>query len=365
MNRKFALVLSGGGFKGAFQVGALEYIFNHPLTISGEQITIDKFDIVAGVSVGSLNGAMVASNQFEELKQLWFEDIAEKGPGIIYESDYIQPDGNPNTDNLLADFIPHLGLFQQLGVLFSQKKRKKLVNQVFDKVANLQSLGDNRPLLETLNRILSLDKFQDVIYRMGFVSLQNGKYISCRADDFAEDIELNKAIQASTTMPIVWAPIDQIKVKDNTVLNLVDGGIRNVSPLADVVGEINRDTDEATEYYIIAINNSAQELEARDQKLNIFSIASRALLDITLSEIFNNDIKHFLFVNKMLRQLNKSSIEIEGKHYKAFNIKIIQPESSLGNPLDAGKEIILKNRRRGFETARKAFEGVNAADWNV
>ena len=56
-----ALVLSGGGAKGAFQIGALEVFYEHGY----------EFNIISGVSVGALNGAMIATRQFNELQQLW------------------------------------------------------------------------------------------------------------------------------------------------------------------------------------------------------------------------------------------------------------------------------------------------------
>lgn len=50
MKKKFALALSGGGFKGAFQVGALDYILDNLITIADETVEIDRFDIVTGAS---------------------------------------------------------------------------------------------------------------------------------------------------------------------------------------------------------------------------------------------------------------------------------------------------------------------------
>ena len=72
--RKFALVLSGGGFKGAFQVGALNYLkdnWNHIAPEAGPM----HFDIIAGVSVGALNGAMMAMGKQDELNELWDPDF--------------------------------------------------------------------------------------------------------------------------------------------------------------------------------------------------------------------------------------------------------------------------------------------------
>ncbi|HBT16594.1 MAG TPA: hypothetical protein DEB05_06530 [Firmicutes bacterium] len=79
---KRALVLSGGGSKGAFEVGALEYL------LIEEKL---DFQIFIGTSVGALNAAFLgqACNREElvdlaqELKALW---LGLKGNNSIYES---------------------------------------------------------------------------------------------------------------------------------------------------------------------------------------------------------------------------------------------------------------------------------------
>ena len=61
--RKKALVLSGGGSRGAYQIGAWRALAELGWT----------FDMVIGVSVGSLNGAMVVQDQRILAENLWRE----------------------------------------------------------------------------------------------------------------------------------------------------------------------------------------------------------------------------------------------------------------------------------------------------
>ena len=56
-----ALVLSGGGAKGSYQIGAWKAL---------KKLHI-KFDIVTGTSVGALNGAMVTQNSYRRAISLW------------------------------------------------------------------------------------------------------------------------------------------------------------------------------------------------------------------------------------------------------------------------------------------------------
>lgn len=60
-SKSTAVVLSGGGAKGAFQAGALEVLHDEGY----------KFDIISGVSVGTLNGAMLATGQLSTLIKVW------------------------------------------------------------------------------------------------------------------------------------------------------------------------------------------------------------------------------------------------------------------------------------------------------
>ncbi len=65
MNKKIGIVLSGGGAKGAFEIGVLKVLL--------EKIKTDKdvLHSVAGTSIGALNGAFVVANQFSDLERIW------------------------------------------------------------------------------------------------------------------------------------------------------------------------------------------------------------------------------------------------------------------------------------------------------
>ena len=62
MAKKTALILSGGGAKGAFQCGAEKY---------AREVKGYNWDIIAGVSVGALNAAMLAMEKYQRLFEIW------------------------------------------------------------------------------------------------------------------------------------------------------------------------------------------------------------------------------------------------------------------------------------------------------
>jgi NTE family protein len=168
------LVLSGGGARGAFQVGA-ERVLRDELGF--------RWRHVFGVSVGALNATLIAQEEYDRLYGLW---------KAVREEDIYRK-------------------FWWLRVLWRVGVRKKL------------GFYDNRPLRETIEKNAAGRPFRIPVH-VGRVSLVSGAYELVGNDEpgFLD------AVWESTTMPIVWEPI-------GAAAN-VDGGLRNVTPLGDALG---------------------------------------------------------------------------------------------------------------------------------
>lgn len=309
---KRALILSGGGAKGAFEVGALEYI-------QQEQPQYFNFQLVAGISVGSLNGVMVAQDKFTALQEIWNNISNDK----VY------------TSSMPRNFFQYLWLI--IRILFGRK--------------SILGLGPLTKLLKENARLSDVKKD----YRCGFVSLVSGEYISCRHAEFGNDDEnFRKAILASCTMPIIWTPVEEVKIGSQVHKVLVDGGVRNVSPLKDVLVD---DPDE-----IIIINLSTKTLlpDTLAGK-SIFRIFKRSLTEITINEIFREDVEEFIKTNNIVKQCAAAGVTVyrDDAHtqpYKYFNAIIIEPGNDLGDSLDFSPERVAERRKLGYEAAKAAFE---------
>jgi NTE family protein len=80
---KTALILGGGGSRGSYQVGVWKVL---------RELGI-KIDMVAGTSVGAINGISIAMNNFEQAEELWrntrtaevFDIAKEKSPDKLSE----------------------------------------------------------------------------------------------------------------------------------------------------------------------------------------------------------------------------------------------------------------------------------------
>ena len=178
MKKKTALVLSGGGAKGAFQAAVEKY---------ARENKGYSWDIIAGVSVGALNGSMVAMQKGERLFEFW--------------------------NTITADQV-YTGGFN--------------VWSVFRLLFGARSFLGNQPLRELLHQELELDKIHGDL-RIGTVSLTTGDYVQFTPDD----PNFESAIIASTAIPVVWSP-EHIS---ETYPEMVDGGVRNISPIGDVLND--------------------------------------------------------------------------------------------------------------------------------
>jgi len=382
MKKKFALVLSGGGFKGAYQLGALRYLKEHWMQLTGLSTPM-HFDIIAGVSVGALNGALIAGKQFSTLEDIW-KQVHQNGGQEIYRSAYLDNEGKikMSFQQLQQDLIPDFknsivlkGLWNSFIRLFHKSRPGLLATLLQEAERNFEqhfphfsSLADNTPLLEKLRKYARLEQIPDTTrFLCGVVSLNDGLYYALSDKDFSNNEDFAQAIAASAAMPVIWPPTEKISVGGRQLYHTVDGGIRNTSPLGDVVQYINADPEPEVQYEVIIINCNSGYISPRDGKWNIADIALRTLTEITLSEIFNNDIAEFLKINELVLQGRKGNILLQhqGDPLRYFEYKLIQPlTDELGNTLDSRAETIQSRDQLGYLHAEQAWQQAKKDLWS-
>lgn len=139
MEKRIALILTGGGARAAYQVGVLKAIAEFIPRRSHS-----PFPIICGTSAGALNAATLAINakSFSMGVQYLVNTWKNFHPNQIYRTDVV---GVLNNSMLWFAGI----LFGAIGI------RSKKLSQV--------SLLDNSPLIEFLEQILPCEKIQDSI----------------------------------------------------------------------------------------------------------------------------------------------------------------------------------------------------------
>ena len=300
--QKTALVLSGGGAKGAFQVGALEVFYEHDY----------EFDIISGVSVGALNGAMIATRQFNELQRLW----KTIGRNDILKSRTIA--------GVIKQFVLH-----KIGI--GKPPR---------------GLNDHAPLKRLLSSYL-LGKEVKIPFHFGFVTLKNGNYVNATIQRDGHTINDDDILRilASSAIPVQFDPVDFYGQ------TLVDGGIRNISPIAEV---LPYNPDEVVILPTEPIGDRKEEGKVND----ILQIALRSV-NVMLEEIFKEDIKRFVQINRLVGQAEKQGTTLtkpNGTAYKFIDSHIVAPRETLGDSLDFGEDIIAERYQKGKKRALEVLE---------
>jgi NTE family protein len=295
MAKKTALILSGGGAKGAFQCGAEKY---------AREAKGYTWDIIAGVSVGALNGMMLSMGKFQRLFEIW----------------------NTISDDKV--YTGGLNLLSVIRILFGAK-----------------SFYGNEPLQKLMAQELEPVLIKNDI-RVGAVSLVSGEYVEFRR----EFPELASAVLASTVMPIIWTPVDV----SQDYKSMVDGGVRNITPIGDV---LDAEPDE-----IVIINCSAEKYSPLPQPPeNIIKIGTRTL-DILLDELFRSDMEEFLTINQLVKEAESLGVVLHnpksGKPLKYYDCKIIEPENPLGDTLDFSQASVQASLKAGIQRARQVLGGM-------
>jgi len=267
---KNALVLSGGGVKGAFEAGVIK-----ALTEKGQ-----SWDIMAGVSAGAINAAFMAQYR-------------------------------PESQALGASALVDLWK----SIKDSDIKKRWFP---FGKLHSLWTGGlyNTSPLLSLIKKNLSsIDLFTSgVNLSIGAVSLHTGeyKYVSGTED------EIHQWVLASSAFPVAFPPVEI-----NGEL-WIDGGVKDTTPITDVLAPQVNNIDVVVTSYLGA------KLKDQNVKKNPLSIALRAAT-IMSDEVYNSDLNKVPpFWMDSIKLYQPPSIAILPDDVLEFDPKVIESLIALG-----------------------------------
>jgi NTE family protein len=260
-----------------------------------------QWDIIAGVSVGALNGAMLAMHRYTRLMEIW-ETISNEQ---VYTGGF----------NLTS---------------------------VIKLLLGAKSFYSNEPFQRMMRQEFEAGRVIDDLH-VGAVSLMIGEYVSFTK----EFLELPSALLASSSMPVIWPPVDISP--EHTAM--VDGGVRNKNPVGDV---LELEPDE-----IVIINCSTEKPSTLlNAPANVLSIGMRAL-DIMQNEIFVSDMKEFLRINALVKEAEGQGITLHhpttGRPLKYYPCVIIEPDGDLGETLDFSQQSVQASLGAGVRRAREVL----------
>lgn len=297
MANNLAVVLSGGGAKGAFQVGVLDAL------ITDKKVS---FDIAVGTSTGAIQATAVAQDDIPRLVKFWkdirkADDIYRKRGGTFLSILTGQPS------------------------LYSVAQLKALLKQTIDE----------QKIRTTGKRL-----------RIALVNLTNGelRMVGENANNLAE------WVYASCAMPFVFPPQDSRDAHGNDE-QWVDGGVRDVTPLDAALKERPQ--------AVLVVRASAPPSPKAPKKYNsLVSIGLRAV-DIQSNEVSTNDLKNVSLINQLLAARDRQRLDLRGlnlteaqiekvmrpfesaiAHYNLVPVKVIEPDQNLYETLEFKPQLI-------------------------
>jgi NTE family protein len=185
---KRALVLSGGGARGAYEVGVVKALLEQGL----------EFDLAFGTSVGGINAAFIAQGNFERLEHLWI--------------------------NLKATDVFKMPTFSQIRHVLGGLRH---------------GLFDTAPLERTLYKELKLDRFKESKTKVGFLTTDlctlQTKVIT--SDEIESLPHLVDVLMAASAIPILFPTrgfngegmwIDSGLVRNTPIQTAINMGAREI-----------------------------------------------------------------------------------------------------------------------------------------
>jgi predicted acylesterase/phospholipase RssA len=324
-----ALVVSGGGSKGAFAVGAIDYL---------RRTRGLEFDIVSGTSTGSLIAPFVVSDDIQALVDTY---------------------GNINFEDIYSPRRPR-DILGSPSLLSSEPLETLLANMITEERAE-RIFADDAPRLFVAATCLQ-DRSVTYFHTGEAPTVETGgagpRYRRLTGRD-----DLLKACQGSANFPLVAPPV---RFDEGTDLRqYVDGGVREVAPLRAPIAA------GASTIYAIVLSPESESPTATDYE-NILPVAGRAI-QLLLHDVVVNDVAQAELVNRavdflgslremLVRDHGLQPDDVEALLRQAGNpfeddelceLHMIRPEEDLGDALEFNPEFMGQMMDLGRERAQE------------
>lgn len=242
MSRKKALILSGGGGRGAYHIGVIEALVEHGWMEDGRGP-----DIIAGTSIGAINAAALASGlTVAQLKQYWLEMHTED---VHRLSNDLPAVVRPLLRFLLRSVLTSSAHGGTSAILLPPEEQNMSVGSLFERIGTLfrahffRSLLDNLPWRYTLNRWMNFERINSPeapALLLTATDLQRGAlriFSNREFKNHPQDTIMLDHLLASSSIPAVypWTEIDEGKYWDGAVLaNTPLGAVIDIAGAEDV-----------------------------------------------------------------------------------------------------------------------------------
>lgn len=346
---KNALVVSGGGSKGAFAVGAIEYLV---------RVKKIRFDIVAGTSTGAQMAPLVVTNEIARLRNLY---ASLETNDVILERPIAEA------------FAAHDALYD--ATPYKRFSEKQLTQARADKIF----ASDVQMFLTTVN----YNNGRVVYFQTGpkGVNLDT----QARLVHITDRDELIRAMRASGHEPVFMSPVvvqpdSDPDAYDRTGLKpadrYLDGGVRVIAPIKIAID------NGATDVYAIVLSERDRQRNENSYS-ELFKILLRTIdlfaqqntkNDVQIAGIFNEGACFIQALKKKLAEFGLSPSKIDElfdevedvnpfRGTRAVNLYIIRPKEKLaGDGLKFDPIVMAKRMLLGRQRAKEVMDVATTCD---
>ena len=261
-----ALVLSGGGARGAYEAGVVTALFER-----------EDFEIVCGTSIGSINAALAAQGATDQLRALWRgvpERAVIRGISPFEELRAV----------LRRRGVPDVRMLQQFAV--DVARGLGALRHAHPRILRrITHVLDPAPVIAMLAAVLDFTRLERTLV-LDFIAAEPTS-VPLRAENYLT------SILASAAIPLAFPKVP-LADRDGVVCDYIDGGVGNNTPIRQA---IDAGADEIT----VVI---ADHLALRDRDHRFDDLGSIALVaqDILQQQVLELDLKLTRRVNEAVRR---------------------------------------------------------------
>jgi NTE family protein len=287
--KKKAIVLSGGGAKGAYEAGVLKYIIeNWGLS----------FDIIVGASAGALNGFMYSSLD----NRLSNETNAKKMILPWEELGILKILKIPFDDYLKGHF----------NSIFDNRQLYSFVNKYF--VKEIQNVNIKNKVLETLV-VVTAEMASGKTHVWYQTENQSVNIKSERWASHKTELSVDHAI-ASGAIPVIFRAVE-LEDEKGDVRWHNDGGVTMNTPISPAI-------QAGAEKILVVYLGNPNNLPAEEIP-SIYKVFKDTLLTLFFYNHLKEDIIRANTINYLLDKLGVDSFD----NYKKISLSVIRPTRNL------------------------------------
>jgi predicted acylesterase/phospholipase RssA len=344
-----ALALSGGGARGAYQAGIIDYLRLSQQIPDGAPL--HPYGLIAGTSIGALNGYFVATGQYSVLRQLWYT-IADQHV-IQLKPKYAKV---PNEDSGIGTrFVAAMR-----AVLSLTNNDTGVIDGAHLRAWLARFIDPTRPVVTPLvwtvtNLTNQSPEFFYLVPTALSAGLREAAVTAIRVTvgpnavlrDATPDLLID-ALQASTAIPVAFDPIALPAPKGGGTNLYVDGGVTANTPVAAARAA-------ATRVDVVLLDPPLQATHyhnALEIGVGTFGAMQRRILEADMRAAYLET-----FGKRAMGEYNSPAEAALASVLYESDIYQMQPQDEL--PVGVvgfdDRENIYKTLKIGFEDARRGF----------